>query len=31
VGFLSRVFVYDPAKRVTAEQALTDPYLAEVK
>jgi serine/threonine protein kinase len=27
VAFLSRIFVYDPTKRVTAEEALLDPYI----
>jgi serine/threonine protein kinase len=28
VSFLGKIFVYDPTKRITAEQALQDPYLA---
>ena len=29
VAFLQRIFVYDPAKRMTAEDALTDPYILD--
>jgi serine/threonine protein kinase len=27
VAFLSRIFVYDPTKRMTADEALLDPYI----
>lgn len=27
VNFLSRIFVYDPTKRMTPEEALMDPFL----
>lgn len=30
VAFLQRIFVYDPTKRMTAEEALSDPYIMEV-